>query len=317
MRVPPISGLALVMCAAALWATVGVATELMPEQAALPRDVYGFVRTLIAGLALLLLVRIRNGWAGLGVTPGSLPDFLKFGVFCAIFQLCLFRSFELLGVTITVFLTVCLPPLITIGVTALRRTEGVSPHVLIAFALGALGLLAFVGSDVHHESRGSMAMGLGLSVAASVAFVLMTFSGRKLARRHAPLLIAGYGLLAAAAVLLPVVMVLGDLHKAALLSADFGWQRAGIILYLGLVPTAIAYVCFCSGMAKCSSATPGLVASMIEPGVAACLAYALLHEQLTAAQAMGCAVLLAAMIVLARGEALARPAAQNSRVSAP
>ena len=301
---PAIPGLVLVMCAASLWATVGVATQLVPARVDVPWEIYGFIRTLVAGPAILLAVFIGGGWPALVPERGSLIDFLRFGVFCAIFQLCLFRSFELLGVTITVFLTVCLPPLITIAWATLRRTEQLSRHVLLAFSLGACGLLAFVGGD--KGSGGHLVLGLSLSVTASVAFVLMTMSGRKLALRHSPLLIAGHGLLAAAAVLLPVVL-LSTRFDAAMLSGAFGWQGGAVLLYLGLVPTALAYICYCSGIARCASTTPGLVASMIEPAVAALLAFFLLHETLTHWQALGCGVMLAAMIVLARGEAARRP----------
>lgn len=305
-RLPGVSGLLLVMFAAGLWATVGVATELVPQQAELPREAYGFFRTLVAGPAILLLVAIGEGWAALRPHRGSGSDFLRFGLSCAIFQLCLFRSFDLLGVTITVFLTVCLPPLLAIGWAGLRRKERISAHVILAFLLGAAGLLGFVGGDTEAGSGAAALMGLGLSLAASIAFVVMTESGRRLSVRHSPLLIAGHGLLAASAALLPVALVSASLDARLLSEAWGGWQNAGVLLYLGLIPTALAYVCYCSGMARCKSTTAGLVASMIEPAVAACLAFFLLQETLTTLQALGCAVLLAAMVVLACGDRCGR-----------
>jgi DME family drug/metabolite transporter len=295
------------MCAAALWATVGVVTELVPQHAALPRDAYGLMRTLVAAPAILLLAALSGGRAGLKTHTGSAPEFLKFGVYCAVFQWCLFRSFDLLGVTITVFLTVCLPPLIAIGWAALRGTERLSAHVILAFLLGAAGLLAFVSADGAGGGAGHVLPGLALSLAASVAFVLMTQSGRRLAVRHSPLLIAGLGLLVTAGVLLPVALLSSGLDVQPFSAALGSWQGAGAVLYLGLVPTALAYVCYCSGMARCRSATAGLVASMIEPAVAACLAFFLLHEALTPWQLAGCGVMMAAMLLLGRSEARARP----------
>jgi DME family drug/metabolite transporter len=146
-----------------------------------------------------------------------------------------------------------------------------------------------------------------LSLAASVAFVLMTAAGRKLAMRHSPLLTAGYGLLIAAGLLLPVVLVSAGFDVQRILSAASGWQSAGLLVYLGLVPTALAYICYCCGMARCTSATPGLVASMIEPAVAAALAFVLINEALTPLQALGCAVIMAAMVLLACGDRIISP----------
>lgn len=311
---PRLSGLGLVMCAAALWATVGVVTELVPQHSALPRDAYGFMRTLVAAPAILLLAVLGGGVAALRVQPGSTAEFLKFGVYCAVFQLCLFRSFDLLGVTITVFLTVCLPPLIAIGWAALRGTERLPPHVILAFLLGAFGLLAFVSADGAGGDPGDVLPGLALSLGASVAFVLMTQSGRRLAVRHSPLLVSGLGLLAAAGVLLPVALLSAGFDMRLFAVALGSWQGIGAVLYLGLVPTALAYVCYCSGMARCKSATAGLVASMIEPAVAACLAFFLLHEALNSWQVAGCCVMMAAMILLGRGEASGRP---QFRTAAP
>lgn len=305
-------GLLLVMLAAGLWATVGVATELVPQHPDLPREVYGFVRTLLAGPAILLLLVVFRGAEALVPARGSARHFLEFGLFCAIFQLCLFRSFALIGVTITVFLTVCLPPLIAIAWSMLRRVEQIAAHVLLAFSLGAVGLLAVIGGVPKAENATNVLLGLALSFAASVAFVLMTAAGRKLALRHSPLLTAGYGLLAAAGLLFPVVLVSAGFDLQRIMSAASGWQSAGLLVYLGLVPTALAYVFYCLGMARCRSATPGLVASMIEPAVAAALAFFLIQEALTPLQALGCAVIMAAMVLLACGDRALRPARQRS-----
>lgn len=304
-----LSGLALVICAAALWATVGVASELVPERAALPREAYGFARTLIAGPVILLFLWAVAGTKAIRVQPGSTPQFLLFGICCAIFQIGLFRSFDLIGVTITVFLTVCLPPVIAIACATLRQTERVPAHVLGAFVLAAAGLLTFVGGDHGEASRLHVLEGLALSVIASVAFVQMTTAGRTLALTHSPMLVAGLGLLAAAAVLFPVTLLMVPVDASQLMMSLGSGQTPWLLLYLGLGPTALAYICYCRGMARCESAIAGLVASMIEPAIAACLAFVLLNETLTAWQMLGCLAILASMLLLARRDRVAKPSA--------
>jgi drug/metabolite transporter, DME family len=78
-----------------------------------------------------------------------------------------------------------------------------------------------------------------------------------------------------------------------------------LLAYLGLGPTALAYFCYCAGMARCRSAISGLIATMIEPMVAAVLAMTLLHERLDSGEFVGCLLLMLAMAVLWQGE---RPA---------
>jgi DME family drug/metabolite transporter len=269
---------------------------------ALPQDAYGFVRTLVAGPVILLIAFMAGGRRSVAPRRGSGARFAMFGICCAVFQLCLFRSFEHIGVTITVFLTVCLPPVIALGWAALRRTEAVSAQLLLAFILAAAGLLVFVSEDLAGGSGNATILGLGLSTAASVAFLLMTAAGRSLAIDHPPMLVAGWGLIAAAAVLFAVVLLGVPQAGSVLVSAAGSWQNAGLLLYLGLGPTALAYICYCSGMARCRSAIPGLVASMIEPAVAALLALLLLNEALSPWQAVGCGIMMLAMLALARGE---------------
>lgn len=76
------------------------------------------------------------------------------------------------------------------------------------------------------------------------------------------------------------------------------WQHGAVLIYLGLVPTALACVCYCSGMARSRSAVAGLVASMIEPAVGAGLAFLFLREVLSPWEVMGCVLLFFAMLTL-------------------
>jgi hypothetical protein len=65
--------------------------------------------------------------------------------------------------------------------------------------------------------------------------------------------------------------------------------RLGLLVaYLGLLPTALAYLCSCSGMAKCRTPVVGRVASMIEPLLAALL----LGERISPGTVGGCALLI-------------------------
>jgi drug/metabolite transporter, DME family len=292
------SGLALVMLAAVLWATVGVASRLVPQDLRMSDDAYGFARTAVAGPVLLILARMTGGWSALGALRGDAAGLLVFGLSCALFQVGLFRSFSLLGVTITIFLTVCLPPVIAMIWAVLTRSESASGGVVAAMALAILGLAAFSGAATRAGSLPLILLGLGLSVGASVAFVVMSRSLRGLAGRHAPLMIAGVGLTVTAVLLAPVAMLMSPPGLAGIGAVLGDWRSGGVLVYLGLVPTALAYVCYCTGMARCRTAVAGLVASMIEPAVAAGLAYAILHDSLTLAEGAGCLLLALGMVTL-------------------
>ena len=293
-----LSGLALVMLAAALWATVGVAGQLVPHQANVPEEVFAFARTAVAGPTLLFCALIVGGLASFRSFRGSIGAFATFGLCCAVFQVGLFRSFSLLGITITVFLTVCLPPILAVAWTIWKRSEHLSPHIYSAIGMAAVGLAAFSSDAVTSSAMLQGLLGLAFSVAASVAFLIMSHSARDLARHHSPLAVAGSGLTLAAGFLAPVAMIVTPVGLNDALATLLDWRVGSILVYLGLFPTALAYVCYCSGMARCRSAVAGLAASMIEPAVAAGLAFLFLREVLSPWEVMGCVLLFFAMLTL-------------------
>ncbi|PZF76191.1 hypothetical protein DK847_13375 [Aestuariivirga litoralis] len=294
----PATALVLVMLAATLWATVGVASRLFPNDLSVSDAGYGFIRTAVAGPALLLLWALCGGRARTWPRLKNLPNLIVFAVCCAVFQIGLFRSFTLLGVTVTVFITVCLPPVVAVMWGLWRQPGAVSRPVLGALVLAVAGLAAFSGSGFHGGNFSSIIEGLVLSVAASIAFVLMSGAARQLAGEHPPLLIAGLGLSLTSLLLAGMVFITEPMAWTSIGQALGQWRSGGFLLYLGLVPTALAYYLYCTGMARCRTAAGGLVASMIEPAVAAGLALLLLREWLSFQELAGCLLLFGAMLVL-------------------
>lgn len=304
----PAVALLLVMFAATLWATVGVASRLIPHDVSIPDEAYGFARTVVAGPVLLLFAWCCGGLASLRPRKGSLPGFLVFGLCCAIFQVGLFRSFSLLGVTITVFITVCLPPVIAVLWTMILHPGRLSRQVQVALVLAIIGLLAFSSRGFGSATASGLVEGLVLSIIASVAFVIMSNAARELAADHPPLLVAGLGLTLASVFLAGAVFAISPETWTDFSHVIWGWRTSGFLIYLGLVPTALAYLLYCTGMARCRTAAGGLVASMIEPAVAAGLAFLFLQEWLSLQELMGCLLLFGAMLVLWREEQRVRGA---------
>jgi len=298
-------GITLVIAAATLWATVGVSTKLVPGAQSLSPELLGFARMAIAGPVLLCAAWILKFGQGLRLPRFHPASLLIFSMSCIVFQLALFRSFAEVGVTITVFLTVCLPPVIAFVWTLLFRRAPVTPAAMSALALALAGLGLFSLGDGAGESMlRSDAWSLVFPVCASVAFVTMSYTARSLAQSATPLEVAGVGLMLSAMLLLPALPWLlpltgGGLSATGLsagLVADSDLML--LLLYLGLGPTALAYVCYCSGMARCRSAISGFIATMIEPLVAALLALSLLGESLAASEMVACGLLMMSMGVL-------------------
>lgn len=298
IRNPELLGIAQVMLAALLWGTVGVATKSVTAAGSLPQEALGLARLAVGGPALLVMVLLlaRHAFAGIRtIDPLCLACF---AIGCAIFQICLFRAFDQLGVTVTVFLTVCLPPVIGTAWSVLRRDRSATTGSLVALGLASLGLAVFALDGFLGRTDRQAGEGYLLALIGSAAFVVMTSAARRLAQRTNPLAVAGFGL-TLSALLMAAFLPLGA-STAATGTLDAG--LVVLVVYLGLGPTALAYVLYCAGMSRCRSANLGLVASMIEPAFAAVLAWAVLDESLTMNEALGCAVVTLAMLVLWRSE---------------
>lgn len=303
-----LTGLALVMVAAMLWATVGVAVQIIPDAGRVPDILLAALRTGIAGPVLVMVWALSARARIAGFRALSLRPLAVFAIASALFQIFLFRCFAELGVTVAVFLTVCLPPVLGWGWSALRGGGGLTPQSALALRLAILGM-ALVSSSHGATGQALSIAGLSDGVIAAVAFVALSLAANDLARTAPAILVAGAGLSLSAVLLMAVAAASGSLLIPPNLTGPSLLRLGGLVVYLGLVPTALAYLCYCSGIARCRNAVTGLVASMIEPLLAALLASLLLGEQVVPMTAASCALLLAAIILLWQGE---RPTAART-----
>lgn len=301
-----LTGAILVIVAAALWATVGVAVNLVPAAADLPPEVLGLARTLLAG-PLILLAAVR-GVTGLGAVVRAIdrPRLAGFALSGVIFQICLFRSFDALGVTLTVVLTVCLPPVIAM-IWSLARGVSFGRGALVALGLAIVGLGLCASAKGLDGPEGHRVWGLFLVLAASLAFVWMSAAARSLSRFTPPMLVAGLGLSLSGLMFCALLPVLPGASVPVLLTLTQDPHLLALVAYLAAIPTALAYVCYCAGMARCRSTAAGLTASMVEPAIAALLAAWLLHERLGQGEILGCFLMAVAILVLMRAEAAGQP----------
>jgi DME family drug/metabolite transporter len=301
-RTEATTGIALVMVAAALWATVGFAVEATPQAERLSDTALAAARTGIAGPTLLVVWRIAFGGRLVVLRSLALRPLAVFALASAVFQICLFRCFDQLGVTVAVFLTVCLPPVLGSAWTAFRGEGGLSPKALLALALALAGV-ALVSLAGQGPGRGDPSIaGLANGLLASIAFVAMSLAAAEMSRNSPAILVAGAGLALSSVLLIALVLASGNVEVQVGLSGAGTNATLVLILYLGLLPTALAYLCYCSGMARCRTPAVGLVASMIEPVLAALLAVFLMGERISPTTAAGCALLMGAMLLLWQSE---------------
>ncbi|HEX9369875.1 MAG TPA: DMT family transporter [Roseiflexaceae bacterium] len=122
---------------------------------------------------------------------------------------------------------------------------------------------------------------------------MLTLCSRTLAGRYHPLQPITVGFGAGAALLLPFALAAGF----AASYPPSGWAA---LIYLGLVPTALAYVLFLSGI-RHIPATVASVVTLVEPLISTALAWMLFGERLGPLGLLGAALLLGALALLYLG----------------
>jgi DME family drug/metabolite transporter len=157
--------------------------------------------------------------------------------------------------------------------------------LIVAAAVAGLVLIS-VGRGAHAGGSHPL-VGLLASVAAGLGYAATTVVNHRIAIDGDPLLLTGATSAIGAIVLVPIAVPIGLYWPHDAIAS--GW-----LIYIGIVPTALAYGLFYLGLRSVSSETAGVL-SLLEPLAAAVLAAVALHERLGPLGLIGGAVLLVAI----------------------
>ncbi|KUJ45407.1 hypothetical protein ADL17_20265 [Micromonospora maris] len=297
-RTPSIGRGILYICVAAIaWGTGGAVAAILYATSGLGPIAVSFWR-FAGGVLLLLTVHLLVR----GRTPASgevnWRQVVVTGVGLAVYQTAYFAAVGYAGLAIATVVTLGAGPILIATGSHLLVGErlGRSGTVLVAMALAGLVLLVGGGTD----GAGSAPMpGLLCALLSAAGYAGVTLLGRKVGRdgtSGSPQITTLGGFAVGMVCLFPLALVEGLLPT----SGETG-QVLGLLAYLGLVPTALAYRLFFAGLATVRATTTSVVA-LVEPVTAAVIAVLLLHERLTVPAVAGSAILLGAVVALTIGE---------------
>lgn len=187
-------------------------------------------------------------------------------------------------------------PAVSAAVAMLALGERPAPALLGAIVLATAGVLACTVhlDELRAPRAGASLAGNALVFAAVICEALFILLNRKLRTPVAPLplsaLMCGIGL---AVALLPAW-----LERPWTLPVDIAALLG--VAYYALVPTIAGFVLWYAGAARISGAEAGLTTALV-PVSALAFAALLLHEQVGAAQLMGAACVLGAVLLASFG----------------
>ena len=294
---PNRGGTAWVVLAAVIWGTVGVAAGLLNRVETTPPMMIAFLRLAFASPFLLSL-----SWATTRRNPFRLNrrEWLCYGVMglaMASYQITYFFAIPLSSVTLVVVVALCSSPLIVAGLSIPIFKERLTGRLILALGLALVGTtLLALGGGSQEVFKWEYALGAGLALGAGFSYSILAIAS-KLATQagpeRGPIQPIAVAFTLAAVVLLPV----------ALLTGNFKLELAAgvwlISLYLGLIPTGLAYIIFLRGIAH-TSATAAAIITLLEPCIAAGLAWLLLGEGLGLFSLVGSGLLLLSVLILSK-----------------
>jgi DME family drug/metabolite transporter len=289
-------GLLLILSAALLWGTVGVATRAIYDFSETNALSIGFFRLAIATPALLLACWCALGRRAFRIAPRDLALMLVIGTAMALYQVCYFAAIVRVGVAVAVLVTLCTAPVLVAVLAAMFLRERLTPSALLALicALAGTAMLVWVApgqAELRHETI----VGVLLALGSALGYAVMALCSRALAGRYHPLQPITIGFSAGALLLLPCALWAGLVVVYPLTS----WL---LLLHLGLLPTALAYMLFLAGI-RHTTATVASVVTLVEPLLSTGLAWLLFGEQLGPLGLLGAALLLGAIALLYRDAA--------------
>ncbi|MER6947221.1 EamA family transporter [Nonomuraea sp. NPDC000554] len=297
--------------AAAAWGTGGAAGALLFQSGGLgPVDV-SLWRYLLGAVFLLAVSRLaarrrpaagrpanrepaadpvnRPGAAISRRASAALPRLLLLGVGMAVYQTAYFVAIARSGVAIATVVTMGATPVFTALGSRFLLGERLERLGLAALVTALAGLLLLTGESALGGVRQGQLAGVGFALLSAAGYAGVTLHSRR--HRDDPEGTAIGGFVVGACCLAPFALADGVLPAVNLPSL-------ALLVYLGAVPTALAYGLFFRALTALSATTVSII-SLGEAVGAAVLGVALMGERLTPLGWSGCALLLAAVTVLA------------------
>lgn len=286
-------GLVLIMMAAMLWGTVGITTKSLYGLADTNPLSIGFLRLALSLPVLFMLCWGTQRTRMFKVERRDLMLMLLIGLMTAGYQVCYFSAIERTGVAVATLVTLCTAPVMVAVISVPMTRQRPSAHVMAALAGALAGTALLVGFPGGTDGYGVETGGIVLALGAAFGYAMVTLASRRLAGRYHPFQTIAISFAFGAVILFGCAVTQG-------LVLDYPRRGWCLLIYLGTMPTALAYVLFIAGMGS-TTATVASIGTLLEPLVATILAWLIFRERFGPMGCAGCVLLSASLLVLYRG----------------
>lgn len=217
------------------------------------------------------------------------------------FQVLVYKALTQIPVVNAVLVLATMPVVILIGAVLLgQRRPGLGDLAAVILSMTGVAVLL---SEGDLTSLSALRVGQGdLWMFAAV----LAWSAYTLLLRRTPADLPGDVLVLA--MMLPALPVLigWALASGTTDLAALGWRPWALVLYIGLFPSLLAFLCWNYGVSKAGAAEAGFYINLM-PVFATLLAFLLLGETVSSAQFAGAGFIIAAIVITQRRARTKRP----------
>ena len=286
------SGLIMILAAASFWGTAAMAAKLLFRTTDIDAFIIGFFR-----LALAVPVLTLAGWKfrrdrDSPITLKARSYMALVGVFLAASHVSYYQAIKYVGVSITALVACPAMPLLVVVISMAAGREKLNFRLAVSLflALGGVGLL--IGGPHSVYPWPLLIKGGLLSLGAALFLALVTLTSRQLAAHYNPMSMSTLATAAAALILSPIIISRG-------LSFSYGPEGWLLLIYMGVVPTAVAYTIYFAGLRQVKASAASIL-TLAEPFTAVLLACLFFGERLSAMGWGGAAMLIGSFLMICR-----------------
>ena len=293
------TGLGWLVLAGVTWGTSGTLGVLLRGESGLSLLPAGGYRILVGGLLILGFVVLTRRLR-LPHTASAWRRVAALGLASGLYQITFFSAIGFVGIAVATLITIGSTPLMVLAIEALTGRVRLTGRLGLALGAALVGLLLLAGSPPEGLALGDALIGDGLSLVAGASFAGISLLGANPDPDFDDATGTGLAFVGGGLVVLAVATLFGPIGFTVTPLALL------LVVLLGLVPSAVAYLSYLRGL-RTQSGTIGSLVALLEPVTATTLAAVVFRELLTPVAAVGAALLLAAVVLTTIGSPAAHP----------
>ena len=278
------------MGAGFLWGFMGILAKLAYTQSIGPISLAWF--RLVVAIPLLGTFLVIKRYH-VRISRHEMILFIGFG-FCSltVFEALYFTAYSYTTIQHAAALLYTAPAFVAI-LSWMILKEKFTRSKIFAVVLSVTGALLIVGITRGQPLFGSTTqLGDWLAIISGLAYSSWYIFGKILGQKREPAVTTFVAMVFGALLLLPIMVAFEGIHPP---TSVYGWE---LVVIVGLVPTAIAYVLYLTGL-KLIDSTKASVFAIVEPLTAAVFGFLLLQETLSYDSIVGFILIVSSIVLLA------------------